>query len=94
MIVQRYCYCIYFSDLMHKDGFTFEIGEQYQDDDEEFAYSSFVQFSNDEMLDMLNMNDFDDEEDGDGKEALNICGISFEKLKIKMTALTTDEKVN
>ncbi|XP_012221039.1 inactive peptidyl-prolyl cis-trans isomerase FKBP6 [Linepithema humile] len=82
-------------DLMHEDGITFEIGGQYQDDDdEEFAYSPTVQFSNDEMLDMLNMNDFEDEEDGDNeKETVTIYGISFEKLKTKMKAITADKKV-
>ncbi|EFN78601.1 FK506-binding protein 6 [Harpegnathos saltator] len=82
-------------DLLSKDGIMFEIGEQYCDDeDEEFAYTSFAQYSNAEMLDMLNMNDFEDNEDVDkDQETLLIHGISFAKLKSKMTSLTSDEKV-
>lgn len=78
---------------MNKDGIFFEIGEQYEDDDDEFPYSSFVQYSNDEMLEMLNMNDFDDEEEGHS-ESIAICSLSFEKLRAKMEALTPDGKVS
>lgn len=84
--------------MLSEDGVTFEIGEQYYDDDdenEELGFTTFAQYSNEEMLDMLNMNDFEDDEDTD-KEQDNIllhC-ISFEKLKKKMTSLTPDEKVN
>ncbi|XP_050446288.1 inactive peptidyl-prolyl cis-trans isomerase FKBP6 isoform X2 [Cataglyphis hispanica] len=82
-------------DLISEDGVTFEIGDEYHDDDdEEFSYSPFVQFSNEEMLNMLNMNDFEDEDDtNDEKGFQSLCGVSFAKLKAKMTSLTTNQKV-
>lgn len=85
-----------FSDLINEDGITFEIGEELnneEDEEDEFAYSPHVQFSNEEMLNMLNMNDFEDD-DEDEKVAVTLCGMSFSKLKTKMTSLTTDQKVN
>lgn len=82
-------------DLIGEDGVTFEIGEEYHnDDDEEFSYSPFVQFSNEEMLNMLNMNGFEDEDDGDDeKGSISLYGMSFAKLKAKMSSLTPDQKV-
>lgn len=87
-------YC--FSDLMTEDGVTFEMGEQFDNEDEEdFAYSPHVQFSNEEMLNMLNMNDFDDEDNEDNeKETVSLYGMTFSKLKTKMTNLTPNQKVN
>lgn len=93
-----YLYRLYhfFRDLISEDGVTFEIGDEYHDDDdEEFSYSPFVQFSNEEMLNMLNMNGFEDEDDmNDEKESVSLYGVSFAKLKAKMTSLTTNQKVN
>lgn len=87
-----------FSDLMNEDGITFEIGEDTLDnmEEEEFAYSPHVQFSNEEMLNMLNMNGFDIEEEDNGNEngTVTLCGMNFSKLKMKMENLTTDGKVN
>ncbi|EZA62898.1 Peptidyl-prolyl cis-trans isomerase FKBP6 [Ooceraea biroi] len=83
-------------DLINKDGITFDIGEQYcEENDEEFAYTPLVQYSNEEMLDMLNMNDFDDPEElnDDNEKGLSLYSISFAKLKTKMTNLTPDGKV-
>lgn len=86
-------------DLIGEDGITFEIGEDYigeDNDEEEFSFSPFVHFSNDEMLNMLNMNGFEDENDENGdneKGSISLYGMSFEKLKAKMTSLTTDQKV-
>lgn len=88
-----------FSDLIHENGITFEIGEDFinqeeeQEEEEEFAYSPFVQLSNEEMLNMLNMNDIEDEDENE-EVAVTLCGISFSKLKAKMTRLTTDGKVS
>lgn len=83
-----------YSDLINEDGITFEIGEQFDnDDDEEFAFSPHVQFSNEEMLNMLNMNDFEDD-DNNENGVMSLCGMSFSKLKMRMTSLTTDEKVS
>lgn len=81
--------------MLSEDGVIFEIGEQYEDDDEEFSYSPSVQFSNEEILDMLNMNDFGDEDDEDKeKETVSLCGMSFAKLRTKMTDLDKDQKVS
>lgn len=86
-----------FSDLINEDGITFEIGSDFnpgeEEEEDEFTYSPYVQFSNEEMLNMLNMNDFEDENE-DEKVAVTLCGMSFSKLKAKMTSLTADEKVN
>lgn len=83
-------------DLIAEDGVTFEIGEEYlENDDEDFSYSPFVQFSNEEMLNMLNMNGFEDDDDRDDeKGTVSLCGMSFAKLKTKMTSITSDQKVN
>lgn len=86
--------------MFDKNGITFEIGEQCygENDDEEFSYNPSVQYSNDEILDMLNMNEFEDEEeaneDANERGGASIYGISFAKLKAKMTNLTPDGKVN
>ena len=82
-------------DLIAEDGVTFEIGEEYlENDDEDFSYSPFVQFSNEEMLNMLNMNGFEDDDDRDDeKGTVSLCGMSFAKLKTKMTSITSDQKV-
>ncbi|KAM0731719.1 Inactive peptidyl-prolyl cis-trans isomerase shutdown [Formica fusca] len=82
-------------DLIGEGGVTFEIGDEYHDDDdEEFAYSPFVQFSNEEMLNMLNMNGFDDEDvRDDEKGSVSLYGMSFAKLKAKMTSLIPNQKV-
>ncbi|XP_039305328.1 inactive peptidyl-prolyl cis-trans isomerase FKBP6 isoform X2 [Solenopsis invicta] len=81
-------------DLITPDGITFDLEEEIENDEEEdFGYSPHVQFSNEDMLNMLNMNDFDDDNEDDEKETVSLCGISFSKLKLKMTSLTEDEKV-
>ncbi|KYQ51324.1 Peptidyl-prolyl cis-trans isomerase FKBP6 [Trachymyrmex zeteki] len=81
-------------DLINEDGVMFEIGDDINnnEDDEEFSYSPHVQFSNEEMLNMLNMNSIEDE-DEDEKETVSLCGMSFSKLKTKMTSLTPNGKV-
>lgn len=81
------------SDLMNEDGITFDLGDGNEinnEDDEEFAYSPNVQFSNEEMLNMLNMNDFEDEDEDNENGPVSLCGISFSKLKKQMTNLTAD----
>lgn len=56
--------------------------------------------SNEEALNLLNMDDFQDEDDYDNDHtnnkdnSISICGLSFEKLKAKMTDITGDGKVN
>jgi len=95
----RECVLLYtlyhFSDLINEDGITFEIGEQFMnEEDEEFGYSPNVQFSNEEMLNMLNMNDFEDDDEDNEKGTMSLCGMSFSKLKTKMTSLTTNQKVD
>lgn len=83
-------------DFIGEEGVTFEISQDYLDEnnDEEFSYSPYVQYSNEEMLNMLNMNGFEDDDDRDDENAtVSLCGMSFEKLKVRMTSLTTDQKV-
>ncbi|XP_072757123.1 inactive peptidyl-prolyl cis-trans isomerase FKBP6 [Anoplolepis gracilipes] len=83
-------------DLISENGVTFELGDEFRedDDDEEFSYSPYVQFSNEEMLNMLNMNGFEDENDRDNeKGSVSLYGMSFAKLRAKMTNLTADNKV-
>ncbi|XP_029034471.2 inactive peptidyl-prolyl cis-trans isomerase FKBP6 [Osmia bicornis bicornis] len=85
-------------DLTQKDGFAFEIGDDFENlDEEEFCYSSDLPLSNEEALNLLNMDDFQDEEDYDNnrttENSISICGLSFEKLKAKMTNVTKDGKV-
>lgn len=94
--LRLYSYLLYYSrDLINEDGVMFEIGDDINnnEDDEEFSYSPHVQFSNEEMLNMLNMNSIEDE-DEDEKETVSLCGMSFSKLKTKMTSLTPNGKVN
>jgi len=83
--------------LIDKDGMTFEIGEQYDDEEEEESYPSLAQYNNEEMLNMLNMNDFVDAEDTNENNEIDnqsLYDINFEKLRTKMTNLTPDGKVN
>lgn len=83
------------SDLTREDGFVFEIGDEYKDE-EEFPFSANVQLSNEEALNLLNMDDFqddDDEDDTEGETFASVCGISFEKLKSKMTSVIENGKV-
>lgn len=77
---------------MNEDGFTFDIEEQDFDDEDEFGYSSNVHFTNQEMINMLNMNNDDGEENEEGGcEILN--GLNFENLRQKMSPVTLDQKV-
>lgn len=88
---------IYFSDLTLEDGVVFEIGDEYQNDEEEFSYSSEVPLTNEEALNLLNMDDFEDEDDDNDAnkpDTVTLCGISFEKVKSKMTSVFGNGKVN
>lgn len=82
-------------DLMSPDGFTLEIGDQYMDEeDEEFSYSSDVFLSNEEVINMINMDEFKDEdEDVNESTTAMPCGIGFETMKTKMTPLLDNGKV-
>ncbi|KAL6268504.1 hypothetical protein P5V15_001636 [Pogonomyrmex californicus] len=80
------------SDLISDNGVTFEIGEEIEEE-EEFGFSPHVHFSNEEMLNMLNMNEFEDETEDNEKEIMSLYGMSFSKLKAKMTSITPDKKV-
>ena len=84
------------SDLTLEDGVVFEIGDEYQNDEEEFSYSSEVPLSNEEALNLLNMDDFEDEDDDNDankSETVTLCGLSFEKVKSKMTSVFGNGKV-
>ncbi|KOC63519.1 Peptidyl-prolyl cis-trans isomerase FKBP6 [Habropoda laboriosa] len=89
------------SDLTYKDGLILEIGNEHKfTRDEEFPYSTDIPLTNEEALNLLNMNDFQDEDDtnndndDDKDKLITVCGISFEKLKTKMTDVLGDGKVN
>ncbi|KAK2586048.1 hypothetical protein KPH14_012045 [Odynerus spinipes] len=84
------------SDLMSPDGFTIEIGDEYlPEEEEEFSYNSDVFLSNEEVLNMLNMDEFKDNEDEEVNEATAVmpCGISFATMKTKMSNLIEDGRV-
>lgn len=80
-------------DLMNENGVFFEIGDNYEEAEEEFGYTPHVQFTNEEMLEMLNMNEFEDEEEQSDSNDIVIWGISFDKIRTKMTPVTEDGKV-
>lgn len=81
-----------------KDGMVFEVSNNCENfDDEDFGYSTDIPLTNDEVLDLLNMDDFQDEDtcdDDNINNRITVCGISFKKLKTKMTNLFGDGKVN
>ncbi|XP_033338043.2 inactive peptidyl-prolyl cis-trans isomerase shutdown [Megalopta genalis] len=86
-------------DLTAQDGVVFEIGE-YKDieKEEEFSYSPHVSLTNEEALNLLNMDDFEDNENDDNNDctrdgSCSIFGISFEELKTKMTDILGDGKI-
>ncbi|OAD62431.1 Peptidyl-prolyl cis-trans isomerase FKBP6 [Eufriesea mexicana] len=86
------------SDLTLKDGLVFETDNNYDNlDDDEFGYSEDLPLTNEEALNLLNMDDFQDEDDynddNDTTNPVTICGISFEKLKTKMTDIFGNGKV-
>ncbi|KAF7383084.1 hypothetical protein HZH68_014933 [Vespula germanica] len=87
------------SDLLSPDGFTVEIGDEYFQEEEEdnFSYNPNVFLSNEELINMLNLDDFktDETEDDENDEATGtmLCGISFATMKTKMIPITKDGKV-
>ncbi|XP_024936423.1 inactive peptidyl-prolyl cis-trans isomerase FKBP6 isoform X2 [Cephus cinctus] len=84
-------------DLMTGGGITFEVDKDFQDlgDDEEYGYKDDVRLTNEDLLKLLNMNDFCDEdvESNDERQVVLPFGSSFDKLKQQMTDLTGDGKV-
>ncbi|KAK1131776.1 hypothetical protein K0M31_015935 [Melipona bicolor] len=81
---------------MLKDGLIFEINNDYEKFDDEFGYSADIPLTNEEALNLLNMDDFEDEDNCDDDNTNNqitICGIGFEKLKTKMTDIYGDGKI-
>ncbi|XP_014613253.1 PREDICTED: inactive peptidyl-prolyl cis-trans isomerase FKBP6 [Polistes canadensis] len=84
------------NDLLSPEGFTFEIGDEYIQKEEEnnCSYDSNVFLSNDEIIDMLNIDNLKNEETEDYESAVtNVIGISFAKLKSKMIPVTEDKKI-
>ncbi|XP_015185328.1 PREDICTED: inactive peptidyl-prolyl cis-trans isomerase FKBP6 [Polistes dominula] len=84
------------NDLLSPEGFTFEIGDEYiqKEEEDNCLYNSNVFLSNDEIVDMLNIDNFENEETNDYESAItNVIGISFAKLKSKMTPITEDGKI-
>lgn len=86
-----------FSDLLSPDGFTLEIGDEYfqKEEEDEFSYNPNVFLSNEELINMLNMDDFkiDENEGSDEATGTMLCGISFATIKTKMIPVTKDGKV-
>ncbi|KAG7213934.1 hypothetical protein KM043_003133 [Ampulex compressa] len=83
-------------DIMSKDGVTIEIGDEYRREiEEEFSYSSDVYLSNDEMMNVLNMEDFDEDTNKENDSATLILpyGIGFQELKTRMMDLSGDGKI-
>lgn len=106
-IYQKFYYKIYFinntkiyffRDLTLKDGLVLEITNDYENfDEEEFGYSEDLPLTNEEALNLLNMNDFEDEDDCNDSninKQITVCGISFEQLKTNMTDIFGNGKVN
>ncbi|XP_035727793.1 uncharacterized protein LOC118444057 [Vespa mandarinia] len=85
------------SDLLSPDGFTLEIGDEYLEKEEEdkFSYNPNVFLSNEELINMLNMDDFKIDEAEENNEATGSVpfGISFATMKTKMTPVTKDGKI-
>lgn len=81
-----------------KDGLVLEITNDYENfDEEEFGYSEDLPLTNEEALNLLNMNDFEDEDDCNDSninKQITVCGISFEQLKTNMTDIFGNGKVN
>ncbi|XP_017877748.1 inactive peptidyl-prolyl cis-trans isomerase FKBP6 [Ceratina calcarata] len=84
-------------DLTSNNGVILEFDDDFKacEDNEEFNFNSEVPLTNEEVLNLLNMEDFLDEEDTeDSKDCMmTICGISFASLKDKMFDLTEDGKI-
>ncbi|CAK9795076.1 Inactive peptidyl-prolyl cis-trans isomerase shutdown [Anthophora quadrimaculata] len=88
-----------FSDLTLEDGLILEIGNKDEHINDEFPYSEDIPLTNDEALNFLNMDDFEDREnvnnddDDNTNNLITVCGISFEKLKTKMTDVLGNGKI-
>lgn len=84
-------------DLTANDGVVFEIGEYKEEDemeDEEFSYSPYISLTNEEALNLLNMDGFDDDENNESSDnPSTIFGTSFAELKTKMTNLLEDGRI-
>lgn len=86
------------NDLLSPEGFTFEIGDEYiQKEENNYSYDSSVFLSNDEIIDMVNIDNFKNEETEETENyesaVTNVIGISFAKLKSKMISVTEDKKI-
>ncbi|XP_076296106.1 inactive peptidyl-prolyl cis-trans isomerase shutdown [Lasioglossum baleicum] len=83
-------------DLTANDGVVFEIGEYKENDEveEEFSYSPHISLTNEEALNLLNMDDFENEENNEtGDNSCSVFGVSFDELKTKMTNVLEDGKI-
>ncbi|KAI4473866.1 hypothetical protein M0802_015907 [Mischocyttarus mexicanus] len=84
------------NDLLSPEGFTFEIGNEYlqEKEEDECSSNSNVFLSNDEIIDMINIDNFKNDDAEDYESAVtNVIGISFATLKSKMLPVTEDGKV-
>ncbi|KAI4499212.1 hypothetical protein M0802_005795 [Mischocyttarus mexicanus] len=84
------------NDLLSPEGFTFKIGNEYlqEKEQDECSSNSNVFLSNDEIIDMINIDNFKNDDAEDYESAVtNVIGISFATLKSKMLPVTEDGKV-
>lgn len=85
-------------DLISSEGIILEVDDDLKssEDIEEFSFTPDVHLTNDEVLNLLNMEDFldDDNVDDDSKNvAMTVSMANFESLKRRMLDLTGDDKV-
>ena len=81
---------------MSKDGFVLSMGDEIPEDTEDLhPYRPNVDLSNDQMIKLLNMEEFgeDDDENVTDADAMSPWTISFSKIKSKSHDLTKDGKV-
>ncbi|XP_015126020.1 inactive peptidyl-prolyl cis-trans isomerase FKBP6 [Diachasma alloeum] len=82
-------------DLISEDGTTFNVGSEFTDIDEEYLYREKMTFTDEELLRVINMQEFFDDDDQVEEECdiPQSVGIHFDKIKEKMEDLTADGKV-
>ncbi|XP_063979558.1 inactive peptidyl-prolyl cis-trans isomerase FKBP6 [Diachasmimorpha longicaudata] len=82
-------------DLLSEHGTTFNVGSEFTDMDEEYLYREKLTFTDEELLRVINMQEFldDDDQVEEDSEIPQSVGIHFDKIKEKMENLTADGKV-
>lgn len=79
---------------MSENGLTFDIGNEFDEDDIHRPFNPVVNLAGDALLREINMHEFLDDEDGDENSQIPLSlGLNFEKIKSKLSDLTSDGKV-